>query len=121
MKRSSKSQRSRLARRLHRITGALVAVFLLFVSATGIVLNHAEQFDLDSAYIPGIFAKSYFSRSVSITGYLQQDKHFYLLAEDLYVDTGYVRHCGRTLGGVETFADGYLVLCDGALLWLDHD
>jgi len=111
----------RLVRRLHRVTGLLVALFLLVISATGIVLNHAERLDLDSVYIPGKLAKLYFGRAEKILGYFENDKHFYLLSEDLYIDAANVRYCGATLDGVESFDQGYLVLCDGSLLWLDQD
>ncbi|MDG1835054.1 MAG: hypothetical protein P8J22_06125, partial [Pseudomonadales bacterium] len=53
---------SQLVRKTHRITGVIVAAMLLIVSFTGIILNHAEDIDLDG-YVPGFLAGIYFSPS----------------------------------------------------------
>jgi len=114
------SNKNHLVRKVHRITGVVVAVMLLIVSTTGIVLNHAEDIDLDG-YVPGALASIYFNRTEKVYGYTANEHYFFVLSGELYVDTARIRHCGSNLGGVASFVHGYQVLCDGAILWLDSD
>jgi hypothetical protein len=111
---------SQLVRKTHRITGVIVAAMLLIVSSTGIILNHAEDIDLDS-YVPGFLAGIYFSPSDQVNGYVANEHYFFVLSEELYVDSTRVRYCGSDLGGVARFEYGYQILCDGSILWLDMD
>ena len=111
---------SQLVRKTHRITGVIVAAMLLIVSFTGIILNHAEDIDLDG-YVPGFLAGIYFSPSDQVNGYVANEQYFFVLSEELYVDSARVRYCGSDLGGVARFEYGYQILCDGSILWLDMD
>ena len=77
---------SQLVRKTHRITGVIVAAMLLIVSFTGIILNHAEDIDLDG-YVPGFLAGIYFSPSDQVNGYVANEQYFFVLSEELYVDS----------------------------------
>ena len=116
----SHAQNTQMVRKIHRVTGVIVAIMLLIVSFTGIILNHAEDIDLDG-YVPSFFAGIYFKPANQVTGYVVNERYFYVLSEELYVDTSRVRYCGSQLGGVAAFEYGYQVLCDGSILWLDQD
>jgi hypothetical protein len=38
-------------RSLHRSLGALIAIFVIILAATGILLNHSSQLKLDEEYL----------------------------------------------------------------------
>ena len=121
----------RFLRRSHRTSGVLLALFVLLLSATGILLNHSDSLGLPAAPVPAAIAAWYFGTAPAVDG-VQLDgnldgNYVYLLGETIYRDQQPLAYCQQQFAGALLVSPGtalaiglpeldLLVLCDSELL-----
>ena len=104
MRRSNKSP-WRILYRLHRYTGITVALLVILLSATGILLNHTDDFNLDRRFIKsGWILDWYGIKAPSEFLSFQTKQHRITQIDDqVYFDSVFLRHASRKIiGAIET-------------------
>jgi hypothetical protein len=101
-------------RRWHRQLGIFVALFLILLSITGIAVNHSEQFDLSSRYVPGWIATFYLD-SETVLGLEQGDRIYYAIGDTLYANRIALTACSAFTDKA-TFEQQEIMLCNAELV-----
>ena len=107
-------------RRYHRGLGAVVAVFVLFLSCTGIALNHSSDWNLDDRYVVSDWLLDVYGvRAPSASASFADSGHrVTLLGQRLYLDDQQIAEDIDALTGMVSL-DTYLLVTasDQALLF----
>ncbi len=113
----------RLLWRWHRRTGVLIFVFVFFMAATGVVLNHSSEFGLDRNFVEWPWLSgAYGDRSAEVAAYrLGDDWIARTLAGKVYLNTREVASCRGRLVGALSAAELLVVACAQELLLLMRD
>lgn len=111
---------NRRMRSLHRSMGVAVAIFLLLFSATGIILNHSAQFNLDQRYISWGWLMSHYGIGTAEPSavFLVDNKIYSQFDTQLFVDATPVTHLDRPILGGISLDDLTVLATDQALILL---
>lgn len=117
---SRRLQRFRLAvMKLHRRAGVAVVLFAIFLTVTGVMINHGNALGLDKKRLGSELWLGLYGVKLpaSLAGYPVL-KHWVSFAGDmLYFDEQPVTRCAAPLSGVIDNAEGVVALCgDGVVL-----
>lgn len=106
--------------RWHRRTGVVIFVFLLSLTSTGIVLNHAAELHLDSRFVGWSWLTSRYGDSPDELVAFPADGHWISRAVNglVYFDAQEVASCRGQLVGALQVDEGYLAACTEELLLL---
>jgi hypothetical protein len=110
-------------RSLHRSMGVAVAIFLLLFAATGVMLNHSAQFQLNQRYISWNWLMAHYG-----IGKVEPDAVFLLdnkiisqFDTQLFIDASPVTHIDRPVLGGITLDDLIVLATDQAIILLTRD
>jgi hypothetical protein len=106
--------------RWHRRGGLLVALFVLFMAATGIVLNHGSDLGLDRKFIHWGWLRSYYGeKPAHETGFAVGERWVTRSSEGVvHLDARGVGTCSGELVGAVAATDMLYVACAQELLLL---
>jgi len=104
-----------LLRTAHRWLGLSLAFFVLFLSITGLVLNHGETWQLDQRTIPSWLASMYIE-TPDLTGFRVSEGLLYQAGHTLYLNEHAVTSCSETLLGAAEIGGLIITACEGELL-----
>ncbi|MBV2123487.1 MAG: PepSY domain-containing protein [Candidatus Thiodiazotropha sp. (ex Ctena orbiculata)] len=109
--------------RWHRRIGVMISVFVILLSVTGIVINHANRFGLDTIPITSPWVLGWYGIEFEgeITGYASQESWISAFQGKLYWDSESIGYCAEPLKGAEMVAGIWFVLCDTSLTLLTGD
>ncbi|MBW9268690.1 MAG: PepSY domain-containing protein [Candidatus Thiodiazotropha sp. (ex. Lucinisca nassula)] len=109
--------------RWHRRIGVMLSVFVILLALTGIVINHANRFGLDTIPITSPWILSWYGIEFrgEITGYASEESWFSAFQGKLYWDSESIGYCAEPLKGAEMVAGIWFVLCDTSLTLLSSD
>lgn len=112
-----------LSLRWHRRIGLLCAIFVLFLSVTGLLLNHTSSLKLDSIKInSSILASLYGLPQVSPSAFAVGDQWLtHNGINSLYLDQKRIGQCQQPLQGAVRLNDLLHVLCQDELLLFTAD
>jgi len=114
---------NRRMRSLHRSMGVAVAIFLLLFAATGVMLNHSAQFQLNQRYISwGWLMGHYGIGKVEPDGvFLLDNKIISQFDTQLFIDATPLTHIDRPILGGITLDDLIVLATDQALVLLTRE
>ena len=104
-----------LLRAAHRWLGLSLAFFVLFLSITGLLLNHGESWQLDKKMIPSWIASLYIE-TPDLTGFRVADGLLYQAGHTLYLNERAVTSCSETPIGAAEIGGIIITACEGELL-----
>jgi hypothetical protein len=104
-----------LLRTAHRWLGLSLAFFVLFLSVTGLALNHGETWQLDKKTIPSWLASLYIE-TPDLTGFKVTEGLVYQAGHTLYLNEHAVTRCSETLIGAAEISGLIITACEGELL-----
>ena len=104
-----------LLRTAHRWLGLSLAFFVLFLSVTGLALNHGETWQLDKKTIPSWLASLYIE-TPDLTGFKVTEGLVYQAGHTLYLSEHAVTSCSETLIGAAEISGLIITACEGELL-----
>ena len=104
-----------LLRTAHRWLGLSLAFFVLFLSVTGLALNHGEAWQLDKKTIPSWLASLYIE-TPDLTGFKVTEGLVYQAGHTLYLNEHAVTSCSETLIGAAEISGLIITACEGELL-----
>jgi hypothetical protein len=104
-----------LLRTAHRWLGLSLAFFVLFLSVTGLALNHGETWQLDKKTIPSWLASLYIE-TPDLTGFKVTEGLVYQAGHTLYLNEHAVTSCSETLIGAAEISGLIITACEGELL-----
>ncbi len=114
---------NRRMRRIHRILGATIALFVLMLASTGILLNHTSDLKLDQRYLTWDWLLSHYGVTE-----LQPDAVFLIdnkvisqFGQQLFVDATPVLQESRPLKGGVSQGETFVLATDEALLIFTAD
>ena len=105
--------------RWHRRIGVTVAVLVIWLSVTGIVLNHSDQLQLDKAAVEqSLLLSLYGIERPTAISFSSAGRWFsHLGGNHLYLDGEEVAYCADYLAGVVWYHQQFVIACgDGLLL-----
>jgi hypothetical protein len=104
----------------HRYMGVSAAVIVLIIAATGLLLNHTEDFRLDSEHIRTDWILDWYGIRApdSMQTFLAGDRHLTLMGEHLYLDRKEIEGNYRQLVGALIFNDTFIVAMSHNILLL---
>ena len=105
--------------RWHRRIGVTVAVLVIWLSVTGIVLNHSDQLQLDKATVEqSLLLSLYGIERPTPISFSSAGRWFsHLGGNHLYLDGEEVAYCANALAGVVWYRQQFVIACgDGLLL-----
>ncbi|NHO65523.1 hypothetical protein G8770_08230 [Aestuariicella hydrocarbonica] len=109
--------------RWHRRIGLCVAVLVVFLSVTGILLNHTSALQLAQQPVRSLSLLNFYgvdvpkTRSFSVAGHwFSGDQN-----HNLYYNGYKLGSCQENLAGVLLVGDVFMVACDQELLFLDKE
>ena len=106
--------------RWHRRIGAVIAIFLLLLSVTGLLLNHTDFFKLAQQPIRSSSVLNLYGiKSPEVISY-SASKHWlsHLGGNYIYFDEQEVAYCQSPLRGVEFIQQAIVIACHDGLLLL---
>ncbi len=104
MRQSNKSP-WRILYKLHRYTGLAVAALVIVLSASGILLNHTDDFNLDQRFVDSRWILDWYGIKASSKFLSFQTKRHQITQVDdqVYFDRAFLRHVSRKIvGAIET-------------------
>ncbi|MBT3012286.1 MAG: PepSY domain-containing protein [Candidatus Thiodiazotropha sp. (ex Lucina aurantia)] len=109
--------------RWHRRIGVILSLFVILIAVTGIIINHANRFSLDTMPITSPWILSWYGIEFEgeIRGYPTGAHWISAFQEKLYWDSESVSYCTEPLKGVETTADIWFALCGTSLLLISGE
>jgi hypothetical protein len=104
----------------HRYMGVSAAVIVLIVAATGLLLNHTEDFQLDSEHIKSAWVLDWYGIRApdSMQTFLTGDRYLTLMGEHLYLNRKEIEGNYRQLIGAVIFNDTFIVAVSHSVLLL---
>ena len=107
-------------RKLHRLVGAIVAIFLIVLSVTGVLLNHSQGFGLDKKSISSLWILSHYQLDDLPEGVVYKtDKRIVSqYGEQLFMGTQAVIKTSHKLLGVMELESVVTLAFDNGLLLL---
>ncbi len=105
-------------RSLHRYSGIVAAIFIVFLTVTGILLNHTGMFKLDKNYLhhPAILSL-YDIKPIEVKSYHIDNQWINFDSLAVYFNTKPLTSC-KNLTGVIRFKDYIVISCETTLLLL---
>ena len=101
----------------HKRIGVTIAIFILIIVATGIAINHADDFDLNKKYIQSEFILDFYNvkpKKKPVT--FKTNEHWAtLLGKRLYFDSDEVSNNVEKIIGMIPGEDGYVIAHDSNL------
>jgi hypothetical protein len=113
------SKRAQLWLRLvHRNGGLVLSLLLLLLVVSGVLLNHANFFSLQSHDVPGFIADRYYGdvEAEAVTGFHLADHWVYTRGGTIYVDQVAVDYCSTGMVGAVALGDIIIAACADELL-----
>jgi hypothetical protein len=109
--------------RWHRRIGVMLSLFVILIAATGIVINHANRFDLDTMPITSPWILSWYGIEFEGErgGYAADESWISAFQGKLYWNAESIGYCEEPLKGAEKVADIWFVLCDTSLTLLSSE
>lgn len=100
--------------------GVSAAVFMLIVAVTGLLLNHTEDFQLDSKYIQSDWVLDRYGIRAPDTmqTFLAGDRYVTLMGEHLYLNRREIEGNYSRLVGAVLFDDAFIVAMSQSILLL---
>lgn len=105
--------------RWHRRAGVVLGFFLVWMSLSGVALNHAEDVGLDQRYLEGGFWLSRYGSSAPLSLVVGR-KEFLLSSQGLQSGGVALGNCDRFLG-VRPVSEGHVLACDTRIVLLTRD
>ena len=103
--------------RWHRRLGVAVSLVLIWLAATGIVLNHAADWKLDQIAGPAALQSIYRGDTIAFRSYLAGDSWVsHNGAATLYIDGREVGYCGTPFVGAVAYGDEIVATCGETLV-----
>lgn len=103
--------------RWHRRLGVAVSLLLIWLAVTGIVLNHAADWELDKHAGPQALQGLYRGDSIHFTSFLAGDVWVsHNGASTLYINGGEVGYCGGPFAGAVALEGEVVAACGEALV-----
>jgi len=95
----------------HRYMGVSVAAFVLLIAATGILLNHTDDFEFNKQHVRSGWVLDWYGIKApeALHSFPAGGHYITLMGEDLYLDQYEIRENARQLAGV-VFANGMFVI-----------
>lgn len=114
---------NRRMRSLHRSMGVAVAIFLLLFAATGVMLNHSAQFQLNQRYVSWDWLMTHYGigEVEADAVFLVDNKIISQFDTQLFVDATPVTHLDRPMLGGIMLEDLLVLATDQALILLTRD
>lgn len=114
---------NRRMRNLHRSMGVAVAIFLLLFAATGVMLNHSAQFQLNQRYISSNWLMAHYGigKAEPDAVFLLDNKIISQFDTQLFIDASPVTHIDRPVLGGITLDDLIVLATDQALVLLTRE
>lgn len=109
-----------LLRKSHRSVGVFLSVFLVLLCVTGVLLNHTNELNLESRFVPSVIAARYYPSNGSVKGKLHLEEYYFELGGRLYANDAEIAHCDA-LDGLVDIREQRIILCDGELIILTLD
>jgi uncharacterized iron-regulated membrane protein len=109
--------------RWHRRIGVMLSLFVILVAATGVVINHANRFNLDTMPVTSPWILSWYGIALEeeITGYAAEQNWISAFQGKLYWNSESIGYCAEPLRGAEQVAGIWFVLCDTSLTLLSSE
>ncbi|MDT8371764.1 MAG: PepSY domain-containing protein [Gammaproteobacteria bacterium] len=110
-------------RRIHRILGATIALFVLLLASTGILLNHTTDLNLDQRYLTWNWLLNHYgvTKLEPDAVFLIDNKVISQFGQQLFVDAMPVVQESRPLKGGISQEETFVVATDQALLIFTED
>lgn len=110
-------------RNLHRKIGAIIALFVLLLSVTGIMLNHSSDLALDDRYLTWDWLLQHYNIAhvAPDAVYLLEDRTISQFGTEIFVDAKPTTHIERALLGGIMLDDLMVLATDDALVLLNHE
>ncbi|MDF1589017.1 MAG: PepSY domain-containing protein [Gammaproteobacteria bacterium] len=110
-------------RRIHRILGATIALFVLLLASTGILLNHTTDLNLDQRYLTWNWLLNHYgvTKLEPDAVFLIDNKVISQFGQQLFVDATPVVQESRPLKGGISQEETFVVATDQALLIFTED
>lgn len=105
----------------HKTVGILLALFIVFMSVSGVLLNHSTDLGLDQSYVPGNIASHYYTNNPSAMGLIIDDTEVYSFAGKVYFGSNEVTSCHSGLSGAVSVEEEIILLCENELLLFTPD
>ena len=112
-----------LIQKLHTKIGVIIAIFILSLAATGIVLNHSQQLNLNKSYVQNEWILDFYQiKPDSDPIAFESNQHWATkIGERLYFDEGEIASDVKQLIGLIDTTDMYVVAFDTKLALLTQD
>lgn len=121
MKNSAATKFSRI-KNLHRRLGMLVALFLILLTASGVLLNHTENLGLAQQPVSGFIGSVLYDLDdvTEVEAWQVNGQWLYAMNHKLYLEAIQVDYCDGALVGVVALEQLLIALCARELIVLDH-
>ena len=94
--------------KIHRLLGITLVFFILILSITGSLLQHAEVFNIRNNYAPSYIAKNFYSiKPCEIYSYKFNNKWLSICNKNLYFDTTKIASSINTVNSIFIKKDRY--------------
>jgi hypothetical protein len=119
----SVKEKARISRvkNVHRRLGMVVVLFLILLTATGVLLNHSEDMGLAEKPVSGFFGSLIYDLEdvTSVEAWQVNGKWLYTMNDQLYLEDSPVDYCeGSLVGGIE-LTQLLVALCSRELIIMD--
>lgn len=124
IKRIIKEVRRRPAYKWHRYTGILAAIFFVFLSITGIALNHISALKLDRQYLSSDWLLDWYGIEPKVDGVnfsLTDGRWLTGTATGLYLDARFVVTINSKPVGIAEISDALVIATKNEILLLTPD
>lgn len=105
----------------HKHAGILLALFIVFMSVSGVLLNHSTDLGLDQSYVPGNIASHYYTNNPSAMGLIIDGTEVYSFAGKVFFGSNEVTSCHSGLSGAVLVEEEIILLCENELLLFTPD
>ncbi|MFQ5642695.1 MAG: PepSY domain-containing protein [Thiogranum sp.] len=104
----------------HRYMGVSAALFTLVIAVTGVLLNHTEDFQFDSAHIQSDWILDWYGIEAprDMRSFRAGDRHITLMGEHLYLNRREIEGSYRELAGALQKDDMFIVVVSDSILLL---
>jgi len=104
----------------HRYMGVSAALFMLIVAVTGILLNHTENFELDSKHIKSAWILDWYGIQApdTLLSFSCDDRYITLMGEHLYLNRREIDGSYRQLSGAVCTRDMLIIAISNSILLL---